>query len=350
MHSPLVDRFRELIPAIMNRWDDRVRAEVVAAGSQTEAFLRDSLHLMLEVLAKILAKETDPKTAARDLAYITLHAEDRARQPGYSLGEVIRECQILLEVVLEILNLDHPLAASDNVAITKYFNEMVSISADEYLRVQQEVLQAHVEKLSTMHRSKDEFLAMLSHELRNPLGAISNSLILLRDGSERGELPEFALDIAQRQTAYMKRMVDDLLDLSRITEGRVVLNPEPLDLGLVVQDAVEAARSLIGQRRHAVSVSRPRERIYVHGDPVRIGQCLSNLLTNAAKYTDPGGHIQVSLERKRIASPDSGARRWNWNRHRSLAQSVRSFSASRAQSRTIGAGTWHRFDGGTATG
>jgi signal transduction histidine kinase len=292
-------RFRELVPAIIQEWDDRVRAEVPAAAPQEQVILRDDLELMLEVVAKLLSEETDPKTAARDLAYITLHAEERARQPTYSLEEMIRECHILQEVVIEKFESSAPPpTAPDRIVILQYFNEMVSVAAGEYVRIQREMLQERADRLARMHRSKDEFMAMLGHELRNPLGAISNSLILLREVADPGTLPEHALEIAERQMRHMKRMLDDMLDLSRITEGRVMLRIQAVDLGLAVQQAVEAVRGLLDQRQHTISVSLPNDRIHVKADPVRLGQCLSNLLTNAAKYTNPRGRIEMALERK----------------------------------------------------
>ena len=159
-------RLLDLVPAIMQRWDDRVRAEVSSAAGAAEIVLRDSLPQMLEVMAKVLGDQTDPRTAVRDLAYLTIHGKERANQTTYSLEELILEFDILQEVVLEALEPDHLLGTRDRGVIIQYFNEMVRVAAGEFARVQQ-TLQAYADRLKQTDRSKDEFLAMLGHELRN---------------------------------------------------------------------------------------------------------------------------------------------------------------------------------------
>ncbi|HEY2748682.1 MAG TPA: ATP-binding protein [Polyangia bacterium] len=140
--------------------------------------------------------------------------------------------------------------------------------------------------------AKDEFLAMLGHELRNPLSPIVTALQLmkLRGGSER-----FAKEqqIIERQVQHMVRLVDDLLDVSRITKGKIELRRQRLDLCGVVAKAIEIASPLLEQRRHHFNVDVPAEPIFVDGDEARLAQVFANLLTNAAKYTEAGGHIDV---------------------------------------------------------
>jgi signal transduction histidine kinase/CheY-like chemotaxis protein len=146
------------------------------------------------------------------------------------------------------------------------------------------------------NRRKDEFLATLAHELRNPLAAIANAHYLLsRAGTGSAQAPRY-LDVIGRQTWHLKRMVDDLLDLSRITRGVVELCPELTDLRVPARSALESALPLIEGRAHRLSVRLPEKPLTAWGDPVRIEQIFSNLLTNAAKYTEPGGEIDVSLE------------------------------------------------------
>jgi hypothetical protein len=158
-------RLVDLIPAIMQRWDDRVRGEVSPAAEAAEMVLRDSLPQMLEVMAKVLGDKTDPRTAARDLAYLTVHGKERADQTTYSLGELILEFHILQEVVLEALEPDHLLDTRDRGVIIQYVNEMVRVAAGEFVRVQQ-TLRAYADRLTRTDRSKDEFLAM---RFRRPL-------------------------------------------------------------------------------------------------------------------------------------------------------------------------------------
>jgi PAS domain S-box-containing protein len=143
--------------------------------------------------------------------------------------------------------------------------------------------------------AKDEFLAMLSHELRNPLAAIRNAIAVARlDVARRGT----ALDIARRQSDQLARLVEDLLDVSRITRGTIGLHRERVRLDDVVTRALESVHGLIEDRRHTIAVDLPPEPLEVDGDCVRLVQALTNLLNNAAKYTSPGGHIDVSARRR----------------------------------------------------
>ncbi|HYU14545.1 MAG TPA: GAF domain-containing protein, partial [Candidatus Acidoferrum sp.] len=145
-------------------------------------------------------------------------------------------------------------------------------------------------------RRKDEFLAMLGHELRNPLAPILTGLQLMH---LRGVGGERERQVIERQVKYLVRLVDDLLDVSRITRGRVELDKEPVELWSVLAKAIEMASPLFEQRSHALSVDVPRTGLLVEVDQVRLAQVLANLLTNAAKYTDPRGTVTVSARRKR---------------------------------------------------
>lgn len=146
-------------------------------------------------------------------------------------------------------------------------------------------------------RRKDEFLAMLAHELRSPLGAIGNTVKLLERQPPETHSRRY-LDILNRQTDMLRGLVDDLLDVSRITRGLIELKQARLDLGAIVERALESVQALMDDKRHEVSVTLPRKPIEVIGDAVRLEQILVNLLTNAAKYTDPGGRIALSLARE----------------------------------------------------
>jgi CheY-like chemotaxis protein len=142
-------------------------------------------------------------------------------------------------------------------------------------------------------RAKDEFLAMLGHELRNPLAAVQSAIIAARlDPSRRDN----ALEIARRQTVQLRRLVDDLLDVARVTQGKITLRKRRVFLATIVERAVEATRTQIEERGHALSVSLPPE-IEIDADASRLEQVLVNLVSNAAKYTPAGGRIEVSAER-----------------------------------------------------
>jgi PAS domain S-box-containing protein len=152
-----------------------------------------------------------------------------------------------------------------------------------------------VAELAEADRRKNEFLAMLAHELRTPLAPISNAIRALRAGGGAGESAEAAYGLLERQAGQMARLVDDLLDLSRITRGRIELRSEVVELAPIVQQAVEAARSLYDSMRHELTVTIPDHPVYLNADCVRLAQVIGNLLNNAAKFTDRGGHIWLTV-------------------------------------------------------
>jgi signal transduction histidine kinase/ActR/RegA family two-component response regulator len=145
-------------------------------------------------------------------------------------------------------------------------------------------------------RRKDEFLAMLGHELRNPLAPIRNALQIMNKPGTPDSDVQWARQLIDRQVDHLTRLVDDLLDVSRIVRGKVSLHETVLDISKVVEQAVEANRPFIEARRHQLSVSTPQNTLWVRGDSVRLSQAISNLLNNAAKYTDNGGYIHLSVE------------------------------------------------------
>jgi len=145
-------------------------------------------------------------------------------------------------------------------------------------------------------RAKDEFLATLAHELRNPLAPLRNAIEILRlQGMQTAE-SNWAVDIMSRQMQQMTRLIDDLLDIARITGNKLELKKEVIDLSDVLRVAIETSKPLIESSGHEFSVSLPQHPIYLKGDVVRIAQAISNLLNNAAKYTESGGHIWLSAE------------------------------------------------------
>ncbi|MFO0849025.1 MAG: response regulator [Gemmataceae bacterium] len=153
-------------------------------------------------------------------------------------------------------------------------------------------------EVQTADRQKNEFLSMLAHELRNPLAPIRNAVEVLRlRGVDQPDVRK-AREMIDRQVTHMVRLVDDLLDVSRITRGKIQLRLDQVDLADVVGQAVEASRPLIDRAGHRLEVSLPDDPLVVTADPARLAQVLSNLLTNAAKYTDPGGSIRVTVGRE----------------------------------------------------
>jgi signal transduction histidine kinase len=154
------------------------------------------------------------------------------------------------------------------------------------------------EALAEADRRKDEFLAVLAHELRNPLAPIRNALYLLGMASLDAEGACEARDVMERQVRHLVRLVDDLMDVSRITRGKIELRRERLDLAEAVRAAVEISRPHVESARHELTVSLPAEAMFVHADPARLAQVVANLLNNAAKYTEPGGRIWLTAARE----------------------------------------------------
>ncbi|MCG8584933.1 MAG: PAS domain-containing protein, partial [Pirellulales bacterium] len=144
-------------------------------------------------------------------------------------------------------------------------------------------------------RRRDRFLAMLSHELRNPLGAVMNAASILERGDTDEAATDKASEVVKRQSEQMARLLDDLLDVSRVTQDKIKIRREVVDLIELVYDAVQAVQPVISSRNHQLEVHADEEPLYVEGDAARLRQIQENLLTNAAKYTPPGGTITMSV-------------------------------------------------------
>jgi two-component system CheB/CheR fusion protein len=164
-------------------------------------------------------------------------------------------------------------------------------------------------ELRAADRRKDEFLATLAHELRSPLAPISNGLEILKLARSPEEVEQVRI-MMERQQQQMVRLVDDLMDVSRISRGRIELRREPVDLAKVVLRALEACRPLLDQGGRELAVDMPREPVFVHADVTRLAQVFANLLSNAAKYTNPGGRISLQVapagERVEVEVADDG--------------------------------------------
>ncbi|HQU46385.1 MAG TPA: ATP-binding protein [Pirellulales bacterium] len=178
------------------------------------------------------------------------------------------------------------------------------------VRMQREINRQAAE-LADAYRRKDEFLAMVSHELRNPLAPILNSVYILRLQGGENALQREARAMIERQTAHLARIVDDLLEISRIATGRIHLRLATVELNSIVNRAIAVSRPLIESRHHRISVSLCEAPIWLSADPVRLEQVLVNLLNNAAKYTGQGGQIWLTVRRfeaeVKIRVKDTGA-------------------------------------------
>jgi signal transduction histidine kinase len=265
-----------------------------------------------------------PRSAQTPIIFVTgVHLTDVDRLRGYEMGavdyvsvpvipEILRgKVHVLVQLYLqrrELSRLNDALAAAnaqlaaahralkaENTRELQTLNRTLE-RANEQLKAEIAERNRAEAQLQEAARRKDEFLAILAHELRNPLSAIHNGVQLLHAKEFTAERVDWVREALSRQVKHLTRLIDDLLDVRRITTGNVRLQREPLDLESVVAQSIEAVRSLIDARRHALSVRIPSEQLHVEADPVRLTQVFINLLTNAAKYTPEGGAIDVTLE------------------------------------------------------
>ena len=179
------------------------------------------------------------------------------------------------------------------------------LRAEEALRSVNQELEQRVEvrtgALKEADRRKDDFLAALAHELRNPLAAMRNAAEVIRLKAGGDNALSSPMGVMQRQLRQMTRLIDDLLDVSRITRDKLQLHRERIQLAVVINAALETSRPIIEQRQHQLMLQLPQRPVYVDGDQVRLAQVFANLLDNAAKYSEPGGKIRLHAE---VSGPD----------------------------------------------
>jgi len=211
---------------------------------------------------------------------------------GANSATVVQAMQILSNVTL----LERPVRPATLLSVIR-----TALKA----RARQYQVRAHLleqdrveEALREADRRKDEFLATLAHELRNPLAPIRNGMHILRLTGGGDPAATQVCEMMERQVAQLVRLVDDLMEVSRITRGKVELRAEPVDLAAVIRSAVESSRPLIEAAGHQLAISLPAEPLILNGDPVRLSQVFANLLNNAAKYMNEGGQIWLAARRE----------------------------------------------------
>jgi signal transduction histidine kinase len=163
----------------------------------------------------------------------------------------------------------------------------------QQIQAQRDELSAYAEELRTVDRRKTEFIAMLAHELRNPIMAFSGGARLLKKQRDPAQAEEIR-ERMERQAFHLSRLIEDLTDISRIGQGKISLRPERIDLQTIVKSALETSQSQIDSAGHNLTLDLPEHTVWLHADQTRIAQVVSNLLNNAAKYTPPGGKITVT--------------------------------------------------------
>jgi signal transduction histidine kinase len=214
--------------------------------------------------------------------------DDLPMQKAARTGEEQRDVEVDLQFpdgrVLNLLISAAPLFHPDG-SVRGAIGSHVDVSALK--RIQRQLQDAD--------RQKDEFLAMLAHELRNPLAPLRNAAEILRRVPSGDERHGHSVDMIMRQVSVLTRLVEDLLDISRITQGQIELRLERVQLAPLIDMAVETVNPLVRQKQHELRAAVSAESVWVQGDAMRLVQCLVNLLTNAVKYTDAGGRIELQL-------------------------------------------------------
>ena len=250
--------------------------ESLASAGASNACFRERRRIVVEDIAAEPRFETD-REAARAAGFRAIHATPVATRRGEVIGVL---CAYFRHP-------HHP--AERELRLT----DLCARQAADFI----ENARLYARQREADQR-KDEFLATLAHELRNPLAPISNSLHLLRLSGELDPAVARVRDIMERQVAHLVRLVDDLLEVSRITRGKIELRKETIELASIIDGAVETTRPLIDSSAHQLAIAVPPEPITLSADPLRLMQVVANLLTNAAKYTERGGQIWLAARRE----------------------------------------------------
>jgi signal transduction histidine kinase/CheY-like chemotaxis protein len=283
---------------LIERWARRAIQEQPHAARAHHESLLDHLPRLLQTLGQSLADRLDAHSTPHH-APAQQHGEQRW-EVGWSLPEVVRDYQILRLVLFEYLeeNLERSLGFREARAIDLALDEAIAASVTAYVRQSETSLREQTALLQEADRRKTDFLAMLAHEMRNPLAPILTSIELLRLLGSHDANVNQAREIIERQVKQMVRLVDDLLDLTRIARGKMELRRTVFDVAQAVAQAVQTVRPAIEGQAHHLKIELPSEPISLDADEVRIVQVLVNLLSNAAKYTERGGQITLSAARE----------------------------------------------------
>nr|WP_176936468.1 ATP-binding protein [Massilia sp. PDC64] len=297
----LADFIRSHTEAILQEWEGFARTVQPAAAVMTTKALRDHASAMLKSIAQDLGT-----AQSRQEEIVKSHGEEprsteteAGEQHGlarlesnFTIEQLASEYRALRSSVLRLWSDANSTPSATDIGDIIRFNEaidqLLAASVFSFAKATRDAVEA--EKMR-----KDQFLAMLAHELRNPLSPISAAATLLKMAKSNDAVVNNASNIIARQVAHMAALVEDLLDVSRVTRGAIELKLEPLDLRQVIADAVEQVTPQVEARHHALVLAEFSEAIPLLGDKKRLVQVIANLLTNSAKYTPENGHIELSL-------------------------------------------------------
>ena len=295
----LSDFIRSHTNEIVQEWENFARTCLPAAGTMDDARLRDHV---VELVAFIADDMDSPQSyfeqaekgqgrgpgSGADTEAET-HAILRAAD-GFTIDQVMGEFRASRASILR-LRTKEPATQSEVVEITR-FNESIDQMLSELVARHTKII---ADELRQASREKDEFISTLSHELRSPVGAISTCSQILKGNGTNDPTVARVSDILARQTGHLARLLDDLLDVARISRKRMLLKLDTTDIRTCVQDAVDANSQLVGQKGQAIGVDMPSQPVSMRADCTRLAQVISNLVNNAAKYSPTGSTIKVSL-------------------------------------------------------
>jgi signal transduction histidine kinase len=299
-HERLASIVRRDRDAIIDRWAARAVAEQSHARRTHHAALLDHFPQFLQELAESLAQS---RTTTSGSPVARQHGEHRWQQ-GWSLSEVVKDYQLLRLVLIEHLELQarRPLRSQEHMAISLMLDDAIAASVQAHGLESESV---HIEsnqtlvvandELRTADRKRGELLAVLGHELRNPLAPVRHAVALLQLGDNDRETFDSIVEILDRQTTVLTRVVDDLLDFSRLAQGKLHLQREKLDLAELLRQVVLDVTPVFQEQLLELVLGVSDGPVVIRGDRVRLIQVLMNLLTNAKKFTPAGGKVWLQL-------------------------------------------------------
>jgi len=311
----IVEHFRARKDALLTEWCERVRSDDNLPGRRlffTDQELKDHLPALLDTMVDALegGKIDDSEVSERGAE----HGHAR-RLNGYTIEQLIREFAIFRKLVRDVLE---ELASTESPQDMYVARELLLDTTDrselasirQYIEETSRERDAAREALRESSDQKDRFIAVLSHELRNPLAAIRTAIQILKEGTFSETQRRRAFETIDRQSRYQVRLIDDLLDVNRISRGRIELRKEKIDLRDPIKDAIDTYQPAIQAKAISFQFVGADRAILADADPVRIEQIVSNLLNNALKFTSAEGSIEITLRREgtraTIAVRDSG--------------------------------------------
>lgn len=282
---------------ILQEWDNFARSLTPAAQGMTDKELRNHAGIMLEFIADDL--RTAQSTEQQILKSLGMgpgdeqdagHGLSRIKS-NFTVEQLVSEYRALRSSVIRLWGQAHPHSGVTDIEDLIRFNEAI----DQLLAASLASFAESKRKADEREKNRNDFLAMLAHELRNPLSPIATASALLKKAKGNEKIVEHATDVIARQVAHIVGLVDDLLDVSRVTRGLIEVQLSPVNVVQAVDEAVEQVALQIQRRGHQLHVGRPPSPTTVLADKKRLVQIVTNLLSNAAKYTPEGGHLQLAV-------------------------------------------------------